>query len=101
MAGKKNIDEVNEEVVVETTPEVKPEKVPYMIPLSPDPKDDKFVYAALNGKGYKIKKGVTVMIPLALKEILDNANEQQRKAIEEAERLQNKLLEQARKINAV
>lgn len=94
MAGK-TTEEVN---VVEN---VKPQKVPYMIPLSPNPKDERFVYAALNGKGYKIRKGVTVMIPLALKEILDNSAKETYRAMLEAERIQAEMLENARNLNIV
>ena len=99
MAGKKNIDEVEEEVVV-TKPN-KNGKVPYMIPLSPDPRDEKYVYASLNGKGYKIKKGVWVNIPLALKEILDNSIAENMRASEEAERLQNEFIAKSRALNII
>lgn len=43
-------------------------------------KDDVFV--AVNGKGYVIKRGVEVEVPLCVKEVLDNSAAQENRAVE-------------------
>lgn len=56
---------------VEITDPVMPEKVAVMLPVIPGEPDTVFV--GLNGKGYTIERGVTVMVPPAVKDIIDES----------------------------
>lgn len=82
MAGKKNIEEV-EEVVVDTPT---PTKKPYMIPISPDPQEDEYVYVSVNLKNYRIKRGETVLLPIEVIEVLDNSFKENSRAYQMAKR---------------
>lgn len=57
------------------------EKVPVMLPLSENPNDPQAEYYSLNFVGYTIKRGVPVMVPPALKEIIDNQERERIRAI--------------------
>lgn len=54
-------------------------------------KDDVFVCD--NGKGYKIQRGKTVMVPPSVKEILDQSEAQDRKTADMIEALEREYLE--------
>ena len=57
------------------------EKVPLTLPLLEDPNAPTEEYYSLNFVGYTIQRGVTVMVPPALKEIIDNQEAEKRNAI--------------------
>lgn len=80
MAGKSN----NEEAVVVST--TKPEKAPYMIPISPDPNEEEFVYVSVNMKNYRIKRGETVLLPISVIEVLENSLKETSRAYQKAKR---------------
>lgn len=68
-------EEITEEEKVETQAEIKPvdpfeETVEKNYPLSRG--EDDFIYAEVNGKGYKVKRGVPVQVPKPIAEVIDN-----------------------------
>lgn len=66
-----NIAEEKAAVVIETNEE---KKVPYFIAYVPG--EEKEVTVGVNGKMYKIQKGVDVMIPESVAEVLKHSNQQ-------------------------
>ena len=80
MAGKSN----NEEAVVVST--AKPEKVPYMIPISPDPNEDEYVYGSVNMKNIRVKRGETVLLPTSFVEMFENSFKETNRAYQKAKR---------------
>lgn len=55
--------------------------------------EEKFITASVNGKVYKLQKGVAVEIPRELAEVLNNANAEAMKADAYAEKIVNATLE--------
>lgn len=60
--------------------------------------EEKFITASVNGKVWKIQKGVAVEIPRELAEVLNNANEEAMKADSYAEKIVNATLEKEQNI---
>ena len=60
--------------------------------------EEKFITASVNGKVWKIKKGVAVEIPRELAEVLNNAEEEAKKADSYAEKIVNATLEKEQNI---
>ena len=98
MAGKKSIDEVSEEVTVATEPREtkKDEVVEVIIPMY-DPNEPEEDFYSVNGKTYYIRKGEPVKVSLALKEVIDNAREQNNKALKRARQRQAEYLDMVKK----
>ena len=84
MADKKN----TEEVVVNK----KADKVLYTYPFSQNPTEEKYVFAAVNGKTIRIRRGTPVLIPKAFAEVLDYAQESELKMIQLATEMQDDFL---------
>lgn len=57
------------------------EKVQIILPLLEDPNAPQVEYYSLNFVGYTIKRGVPVMVPPELKEIIDNQEAERLKAL--------------------
>ena len=102
MAGKKNIDEVSEEVVVETkaTPQ-KPSVVPYMIPLTYGDREEDAVFVSVNGVNKRIKKGETVMLPVEFVEVIENSIKENTKAYRIEQQKHEEFIEGLRNVHAV
>ena len=60
--------------------------------------EEKFITASVNGKVWKIQKGVAVEIPRELAEVLNNANEEAMKADSYAEKIVKATLEKEENI---
>lgn len=102
MAGKKNIEEVTEEVVVEekATPK-KPSVVPYMIPLTYGDREEDAVFVSVNGVNKRIKKGETVMLPVEFVEVIENSIKENTKAYRIEQQKHEEFIEGLRNVHAV
>lgn len=79
------------------TPSVPSGKVVVKLP-APRKGEEKFITASVNGKVWKIQKGVAVEIPRELAEVLNNANEEAMKADSYAEEIVKATLEKEENI---
>lgn len=102
MAGKKNIEEVTEEVVVEetATPE-KPSVVPYMIPLTYGNREENAELISVNCKNKRVKKGVTVMLPVEFVEAIENSIRENDKAYSIEQKKHDEFIEGLRNVHTV
>lgn len=80
MPAKELKKEVIEEVIEEKEELKGEELVTIKLPLTRDKQDDLFV--GLNGRTWKIKRGVPVDVPLSVKEIIDNSEQMDELAFE-------------------
>ena len=77
MAAKSVQQEAKPAVQPEVQKEAKPERKMYEIRLFKD--NNKYkepVYVGVNGRGYLIQRGETVMVPEEVKEVLENSMKQ-------------------------
>lgn len=65
---------IPQKVCEEGDPGMKPDKI--VVPVDPINKKDTDITVGLNGKLYKIQRGVPVMVPHAVVEIIENAQAQ-------------------------
>ena len=79
MATTKNNTEVTENAAVS---EAKSDRIDLTIPPVKSTDEENFIYVNLNGKGYKVKKGMTVNMPRAVAEVIMNSIEAEREAVE-------------------
>lgn len=76
MATKKEAEVVEDVKAVKPVKEVDPWKVMKTIKLDkPAPGQDNYVIASVNGKVYKIKKGVEVDVPAPIAEVIEHSQE--------------------------
>lgn len=81
---KKNVEVTENEVVeAEATSEDVKEAEKIVVPVDPFSEtvtktypfvkdEDDFIYAEVNGKGYKVKRGIPVDVPKPIAEVIDN-----------------------------
>lgn len=63
------------------------EKVPYTLEVLSDPNAPEQEFYSLNGKNYIITRGIEVMIPRALVEIIENQKKERIKAWKYAQKM--------------
>lgn len=86
----------DEAVIEQATPnDPWQDKVPVTLPYDGDKyKDDLFV--AVNGRTFLIKRGVAVMVPRCVKEVIDAAQKQSIKAVDYSRQLEAQLEAQSK-----
>lgn len=99
MAEKKtkDIEETVETPVVSN----KPTRKKYYIPLSPDPQEEDSVYVSVNGKNYRVKKGVEVTLPIEVIEVLENSFRENNRAFQIARQKQEEFLEDLKNVKFI
>lgn len=76
MATTKNTE------VTENAAEVNSDRIELTLPPVKSADEENFLYVNLNGKGYKVKKGIPVNMPRPVAEVIMNSLEAEREAVE-------------------